>query len=1255
MKPFLPITIKKLGLLLLSAFGLLTSTTAQTYYHVDEDFESFPAGVNIFPYNNWSNVIIQGDFGIDFWRFNNVGGRTISSPASGKVAAFDSDNYSNNALAEDVSLTTPIINTRGYNNVWVKWDHQFQAGFGGSWAVEVFDGTNWNQVANGTAQLAWRTDSVNVTSFMANKANSRVRFRWRGNYSWWWQVDNLKVYSSVVANNGASLDAVMLAGQCGSANDSVNVTIRNVGSNSLSNIPVKANVNGTIGGNPINSTISTTYTGTLAPGQMATFKVGGFNTLLGGTINYSTYTEVASDPEKTNDTTKVTGYSVFGTPAVPAPSNVTRCGAGTVLLDGAIASGNTGIWYNSASSTSPMWSGATYTTPLMMPPSTQTYYVSQAKTSAYRTLSTGFGGNVWWGAGNPGGNMFSVKALSNLIIDSLSAHINNINSVDISVYYKQGTYVGFETNPSAWTLLNTVTRNGAGAGNPASIKINPLTIRAGETYSFYVRASYEMLFTSGSNSVSNADIELSAGKAISGTFSTVANDFTWNGNIFYRIFCESGKAAVVATANPAPSNSSYNPRTPFAGTVNSGTLANPDVVAPPDVIGYDIVPPTGFANSAYGSTWTFSSVTFRTVNGYTVPTADYVVNNPTSSANGRITFTPSTPFIDSLVKVTFIIKRNDNGCDTVIDRYIYIAPRPDADFTVLNVCDGDFANFANGSTILPSATMSFLWDFGDGTTSTLMNPAKKYATHGTYNVKLYSISNLGYKDSVTKTLQVFEIPKVNFRFVNACEGTSVQMSDNSILPGGTPTYVWDFGDGSPFGAGAATSKLYANPGIYFVKLSVIVNNCKSDMSKYVTQAPRAVPAFSFPTLQCDNANINFTNNTPALPFGTIGYVWNFDDGNVSSSPNPNHSYSAFRTYNVRLIASTDMGCVDSSTQAVTLRESPKPTFTNSAVSCTNSPINFTNSTNVPAGGTNIFKWDFNDGNFSSNEHPTHTFNAEGTYTVVLTVDNTNGCSGVSDKVIVVSERPTADFTSADVCEGEVTQFTNNSYTSNSSTPLTYAWDFGNSKTSAARDTSFVYATPGTYPVSLIASVANGCTDTITKQFKVNPKPVVDIVIASALSKDGTFNFTTNTVGAKYQWLFSDGGNSTSKDTTYRFLTSGVMQIWLKVTSADGCVGLSNRSLVVNPLSIDVTGVAGKLAVYPNPSSGVFVVDYRNLAEGDVTAINITDMLGRVVVASHAPAIGSEQTIDLSSLAAGIYYLNAETPQGPFTIKLSLKK
>jgi hypothetical protein len=191
---------------MLSCSGIV----AQIYY-INENFNSLSAG-NTLP-SGWSNNLISGSASFDFFRFGqsgvfhsvgNPGTRTSGNAGiTGICAIFDSDNTSSGGGLENVALESPSFNTTGAANVHVRWDQDYHGGYqsGDSINVEVFDGTSWIKVyengafsSSGGAAVQDSPD-IDVTSVLANKTGAKVRFRYRGNWSWWWLFDNVQVYS----------------------------------------------------------------------------------------------------------------------------------------------------------------------------------------------------------------------------------------------------------------------------------------------------------------------------------------------------------------------------------------------------------------------------------------------------------------------------------------------------------------------------------------------------------------------------------------------------------------------------------------------------------------------------------------------------------------------------------------------------------------------------------------------------------------------------------------------------------------------------------------------------------------------------------------------------------------------------------------------------------------------------------------------------------------------------------------------------
>ncbi len=1046
------------------------------------------------------------------------------------------------------------------------------------------------------------------------------------------------IFSNPVGNNAAPGGVTAPITSCGGTTDSISVTIRNAGINKIANIPVTCKVSGTLGGAPYNQTFNTTIgigTDSLDPFTSRQHKFATINTSAGADLDIVLYTALPSDTTKNDDTLKYT-YKNVGTPAAPATANdVTICGTGSATLTATVPSGHSAYWYNSLNQLVAV--GASTQSPIIPGGTEDSFFVASARVSALATLGTDYTGTTSANSGFEGGNMFDINPKKHITIESFDVHLRTTTATKVTIFMKSGTYNGFLTNMGAWTKLGDYDVVGGGLGNKTTISVDPIELLPG-TYGIYIYASDGMVWNDGGNlslNVEDFDLGLRGAIALRDPFANqLGVQVRWDGEVTYRQTCvDNTKVKVTVTANPLPVGSALKEGALFKGTYDAGTAGQPDIIASPDTICYDIPAPTNFLNSGYGTTgtWNITSFSVKTLNGAAVPAAQYSLTTPTGSDDAKLCFFPSSTYTDSTIEITANIRRLDNNCDSTLTRVVFIAPRPVPIYTNTTVCLGEVTEFSNTSTI-STGTVEYEWDFGNGKSSTLTDPAITYTASGNYTVVLKVTSDRGYVETSSQTVTVKEIPSPNFDITNACEGTALSFSDNSSLPTGTPVYIWAFGDGNS-GSGSTINHSYVAPGIYPVKLTIDVAGCSNSIIKYATQAPRSKPDFSFTNTKCDNLVIPFTNATTAPAFGNTGYIWKFGDGIQAAQVSPEHTYNVFQVFDVTLVATTDLGCVDSVSKQVTLLESPKSAFTSTGQTCTNGDIVFTNGTNIPPGSTNSYEWTFGDGNTSTSIDPTNIFVSPGTYKTVLKSFSSNGCTGESESTIVINEKPVSEFIANNVCLGDETKFSNGSTVSIGT--LTYTWnlDDGNPTVSTTNPTT-TYTTAKTYNVQLVSQSAAGCTDTITKAVEAYPIPAVDINIASNLTQDGTMLFSTSTTGTglKYFWIFGDGGNSDQQNPMYKFNFQGTWSVRLVVRSAEGCENSLSTSVFVNPLSVSTIN-GNSWSIYPNPSTGKFFIKYEG---ADIATIIVSDVLGKTIT-QQAPKVSNiEPTFDLSNQKAGVY-------------------
>jgi gliding motility-associated-like protein len=193
---------------------------------------------------------------------------------------------------------------------------------------------------------------------------------------------------------------------------------------------------------------------------------------------------------------------------------------------------------------------------------------------------------------------------------------------------------------------------------------------------------------------------------------------------------------------------------------------------------------------------------------------------------------------------------------------------------------------------------------------------------GTYN---YTISTVGQctPASTTGTIIVDELPLVTFIALDTdgCAPLTTNLVNTTENVTST-NCVWSIQNG-PTLTGCNIPATFANPGCYNVTLTVTSSQgCVASSTVNSLVCVQANPVASFFTstqvITPINNEVQFINSST----GAITYLWNFGDGNTSTSINPTHAYltEEANTYNVMLVAYSSFGCSDTAYMLVIAEE-----------------------------------------------------------------------------------------------------------------------------------------------------------------------------------------------------------------------------------------------------------------------------------------------------------------------------------------------
>ncbi len=329
------------------------------------------------------------------------------------------------------------------------------------------------------------------------------------------------------------------------------------------------------------------------------------------------------------------------------------------------------------------------------------------------------------------------------------------------------------------------------------------------------------------------------------------------------------------------------------------------------------------------------------------------------------------------------------------------------------------------------------------------------------------------------------------------------------------------------------------------------------------------------------------NNLP------LTYSWNFGGGATSSTQqNPTVAFNTVGTFTVALTVTDAKGLADPTpaTRTVTVtaaaNQAPNGTITTPAANLTvtqGTTVAFAGTGTDPDNNTPLtYSWNFGGGaTNSAQQNPSVVFGTPGTFTVSLAVADSKGLADPTPatRTITVTPSTTANQPPAGTITqpasdvvinvGQSVSFVGSGTDPDNNTPLTYAWNFGGGATnSTVQSPTVVFATAGTFTVSLTVTDAKGLADatpatrTVTVLAPNNQPPTasitapasdVSILKGASISFAGSGSDPDGNTPLSYRWNFGGGGlpDSTLQNPTVRFDNVGTYSVTLTVTDRLG--------------------------------------------------------------------------------------------------------
>lgn len=468
------------------------------------------------------------------------------------------------------------------------------------------------------------------------------------------------------------------------------------------------------------------------------------------------------------------------------------------------------------------------------------------------------------------------------------------------------------------------------------------------------------------------------------------------------------------------------------------------------------------------------------------------------------------------------------GASAVKQNIVTVLPPINPSFTSnkqLLCALSDTVMFANSST--GPGPLQYLWDFGDGGTSTQQNPAYRYTKKGVYPVKVTVSNNVGC--SVTSYPTQVNAAYFNTDFSDRSLCREVSFTSSSYLyPSNS---LWQFGDGNISYSSYNTQHTFATAGTYNVKLINTYGTCYDTITKTVTvkETVNYNSSITAPAVVCQGSYVQFTSKGATTP---SRIDWDFGDGsyyNYLNAATVSHTYLQPGTYTIKM-TNVFGTCSETVTKTIVVNELPDPKgFVVDYGGICGAPVTvkFADTTT----GAVSWQWHMNyystNTPFSTIKTPSFSFTSDGYNTVYLTVRNAAGCSTtVSKSVNVFRPNATIAYTTTSSprgnydCDSLRIRFTVNS----NQTIKSYAWNLGNGTTSTEASPEAFYDKQGIYQVTLDYITESGCPASTSYSVRVYGKPKADFAYSIPCGNSLNLQFMdASYFSDNWQWQFGNNG------------------------------------------------------------------------------------------------------------------------------------
>lgn len=589
---------------------------------------------------------------------------------------------------------------------------------------------------------------------------------------------------------------------------------------------------------------------------------------------------------------------------------------------------------------------------------------------------------------------------------------------------------------------------------------------------------------------------------------------------------------------------------------------------------------------------------------------------------------------------------------------------------------------------------SWLWDFGDGTTSSLQSPIHQYSSTGVYPVSL-TIQSDSCSSTVFYPVYVDSVivPECYADFYVYNNGLTAIFQDYSFSLGTVTSWYWEFGDGTT-STDQNPIHIYPSAGYYDVSFTIVSDSCTSTtiLGVYIDSIIyyNCYAGFYYQANPNDPNALQFIDNSYSMDPIT-SWQWDFGDGTTSSDPYPYHIFNAPGAYLVTLTIFT--------APLTYPGDSCTSTYSEWVYAGNSYPGNCNAYFNYYMSGTTTVEfvdlsssltpvqswfWDFGDGSSSTQQNPTHSYTYAGNFYVSLTIA-TDSCYSTNYMFVCLPSGNGNTLPSGGAnwdpyavnCQafymtnvsGLTVDFVNVSMI-NTFGNVSYNWNFGDGNYSFDATPSHTYATAGVYHTMLTMTV-DSCTSMYETVIYLDASsswgvgcqaaffPILDSSANSIQFMD--MSLVDLQYSTTYSWDFGDNTYSFDQNPIHSYSQPGVYEVYHEISNGSCVSGITIQIDLVNstfmpmagysPISIDENTDMDQVSIYPNPVEDILNLTTAFTNSGEYS-LAIFDISGKLVRSEQVFIQREHQTtqVSVNNLASGSYMIQLKGSNGSKTLQ-----